>query len=212
MSDQPDWEKLRENFSDVLASDREEDTQSFLAKHQQLLLAAFGDIWTVNECIPKFRFGTEFISDFVIITGQSCRYEVTLIELEPPTAIPFTKQGKYARRLNDAMGQINDWLAWIHNNDSYFRSRISAAMQNEYGSKQISNPIVQSDLFVSCKIIIGRRSNMSREDDIRRTTLFRQAHRQLEIVPYDRLLDRAVPIDDKAARRFGLPRNNDRLE
>ena len=81
-------------FHDALNNSREEDVQQYLTSHCDVLLAAFGSHWRVNECIPKFRFGTDYVSDFVIVTGQSYTYDIVLVELEPPTERPFTKEGK----------------------------------------------------------------------------------------------------------------------
>lgn len=128
------------NFETVIESSKEEDVQSYLSKNRQILLAAFGNHWMVNECIPKFRFGNEYVSDFVIVTGQSFSYDITLVELEPPTERPFTQAGKFAKRLNDAIGQVNDWFAWIHDNEDYFRKSLSRAMKNGYGARQIERP------------------------------------------------------------------------
>lgn len=181
----------------VLLSSREEDVQKYLASDLGLLLAAFGDRWHVNECIPKFRFGNEFISDFVIVTGQSFRYKITLIELEPPTEPPFTKAGKYAKRLNDALGQVNDWLTWIHDNDAYFRASLAKAMKSEYGASEVDRPMQFGDRLLVCtKIIIGRRAMMSLEDNKRRATISDQTKDAVEILPYDRLLEISRKMSD----------------
>src|SRR5436305_691226 len=105
---------------EILKSSREEDAQEYLAGHPEILLSAFTLRWRVRECIPKFRFGAEFVSDFVLVEGQSWRYHITLIELEPPTEKVYTRDGKFAKRLNGAIGQISDWLNWIDENESYF--------------------------------------------------------------------------------------------
>ena len=182
-------------FNTVLQSSREEDVQRYLSQNLDIILATFGDDWVVNECIPKFRFGNEFISDFVVVTGQSFHYQVTLIELEPPTEKPFTKDGKYAKRLNDALGQINDWFGWIHDNSDYFLQSLSRSMNDEYEASQISadhssfKRLRERRTLVSAKIVIGRRDMLTEEDDKRRATIFAQTNRDIEILPYDRIVD-----------------------
>ena len=206
-------EIVMRKFEDVIQSSREEDVQSYLSDNQNILLAAFGDGWAVNECIPKFRFGNEYVSDFVIVTGQSFSYDITLVELEPPTEQPFTKAGKFAKRLNDAIGQVNDWFAWIHENEDYFRKSLSKAMKNSYGARQIEKPHRNERLgfpdenrhrnFVSAKIVIGRREMLTEEDNKRRATIYSQTHKGIEILHFDRL----IKLEDRI-NNVGANRNN----
>ena len=184
-------------FAEVVESPREEDVQQYLTENPHILLAAFGSHWAVNECIPKFRFGTEYVSDFVIVTGQSFSYDITLIELEPPTERPFTKAGKFAKRLNNAIGQVNDWFAWIHENEDYFRKSLSKEMKDGYGASQITFPGGPGGLerrsrhrdFICAKIVIGRREMLTEDDDKRRATILHQTQKGIEILPFDRLLE-----------------------
>ena len=179
--------ELVAKFNQVLKSNHEEEVQSFLKSHPQILLNTFGDRWVVNDCLPKFKFGNEYVSDFVLVTGQSGRYEVTLIELEPPTERPFTQTGSYGRRLNGAINQITDWLGWIHSNEHFFRTSLSNKMIDRYGRDQVAQT---GRLFIKSRVVIGRRSMMSDSDNRRRATLFDHHKGMLEVVPYDRLLER----------------------
>ena len=178
------------SLKDIILSSKEEDSQAYLAAHPQILLSAFAKQWDVNELIPKFRFGTEFVSDFVIVSGQSFSYSIYLIELEPPTINPFNKDGIPSQRLNKAMGQIYDWLDWIRKNEGYFKESLYSKMDNEYGKEQIRS---SRRFFVSSKIIIGQRNHMTEKDNHTRATI--REERKLEIVPYDRLVD----IEEKCA-------------
>jgi hypothetical protein len=179
------------HFKNILNSSKEEDVQSFLKNNSKILLSTFANDWVVNECIPKFRFGNEFISDFVIVSGQSFSYDIILIELEPPTSKPFTKQGVYAKRLNQALAQINEWNSWIENNLDYFRNSLSKQMEHGYGINQLTGMDLKKRgrEFISSKIIIGKRSMYSEEDNKNRATLYSQTSKKIEILPYDRLLE-----------------------
>lgn len=189
-----------DSFRQVLASSREEDVQQFLANNTSILLAAFGGQpgATVSECLPKFRFGSEFVSDFVIVTGHSYHYDIVLLELEPPTERPFTKAGRYARRTNGAIAQITDWLSWIYQHDDYFRSALAAQLTNKYGALQIKYPRGPMNYkihqFVSAKIVIGRRNMLDERNDAHRGVLLQQTEKRIELVHYDRLLDIASAI------------------
>ncbi len=177
-----------DTLSEILDNSREEVVQKYFEQKPSILLAAFGDRWNVNECIPKFKFGNEFVSDFVIVSGQSFSYNITLIELEPPTERIFTQAGKYGKRLNDSIGQLNDWLSWINDNMDYFKRSIAKKIKSGYGASQIVD-LQTRRLFVSTKIIIGRRSMLTEEDNKRRATILAQTNKTLEIIPFDRLVE-----------------------
>jgi hypothetical protein len=179
---------------EILKSKREEDVQKYLTRHPEILLNAFTLPWRVRECIPKFRFGAEFVSDFVLVEGQSYRYHITLIELEPPTERIFTQAGKFAKRLNDAIGQISDWFNWIHENEHYFRQSLSKLVASTYGSRQIQRsregiPVGNRRHIIEAKIIIGRRSFLTEEDNKRKETIYDSTSGRIEIIPYDRLVE-----------------------
>lgn len=175
-------------FREILVDNREETVQKYLQQNPIILNSAFGLKWAANECFPKFKFGNEFISDFVIISGQSYSYDITLIEIEPPTEKIFTKNGKYAKRLNEAIGQCNDWLSWINENVEYFKTSVSKKFKDGYKAYEMQ-PQFMHRIFVSCKIIIGRRNMLTDDDNKRRATIFAQSNKTLEIVPYDRLVE-----------------------
>lgn len=178
---------LVDEFTNILSSSKEEDTHQFLAKNEWILKDAFGTRFIVNECFSKFRLGNSYITDFLIVSGQSGYYEITLIELEPPTAKPFKNNGAYALRLNQANKQINEWLTWCENYNQLLRDSISKQMKSKYGAEQIKNN--SKRIFIKSKIIIGRRSMLSEDDNNMRNVILSQTNQRLEILPYDRLLD-----------------------
>lgn len=196
-----DLRGVRDEFETILQSPREEDSQRFLVANPWILTTALAPPALgghPQDCIAKFRFGNEFVSDFVIVYGSSYHYDVILIELEPPTERPFTKDGKYANRLNGALAQVSDWQAWIYENETFFRRSLALLMSSKYAAGQvggreyersIATPGIRGRFFTSSKVIVGRRSMLSRRDNERRATVLDQSNKRLEIVPYDRLLD-----------------------
>jgi hypothetical protein len=184
------------DFATVLQSLGEDTVQKYLTYNSHVVLAAFGSQWAVNECIPQFQLGTDYVSDFVVVTGQSFHYDITLVKLESPFDPPFTQEGRRNQRLNTALEEVNDWFSWIHENEDYFLRSLTKVMSNGYGANQIANS--RQNRFrdngryrelVSAKIVIGRRSMLTEDDNKRRATILDQTSRRIEILPYDRLLE-----------------------
>ena len=174
-------------LDELLDNSKEEILQQYLEQHKKILIAAFGQPeWVYNFVLPKFKFGSDYISDFVVFTGQSYSYWIKLIELEPSTSQVFTKQGDYAQRLNHAIKQVDEWSDWIKRNEPYFRDCLHKALQKEYPS--FSETLDYTRRFiVSSKIVIGRRATLSVDDNKRRAQEYEKSN--LDIITYDRLVD-----------------------
>ena len=174
-------------LDELLDKSKEEILQQYLEQHKKILIAAFGQPeWVYNFVLPKFKFGSDYISDFVVFTGQSYSYWIKLIELEPSTSQVFTKQGDYAQRLNHAIKQVDEWSDWIKRNEPYFRDCLQKALQKEYPS--FSETLDYTRRFiVSSKIVIGRRATLSVDDNKRRAQEYEKSN--LDIITYDRLVD-----------------------
>ena len=189
-------------LDELLDNSKEEILQQYLEQHKKILIAAFGQPeWVYNFVLPKFKFGSDYISDFVVFTGQSYSYWIKLIELEPSTSQVFTKQGDYAQRLNHAIKQVDEWSDWIKRNEPYFRDCLQKALQKEYPS--FSETLDYTRRFiVSSKIVIGRRATLSVDDNKRRAQEYEKSN--LDIITYDRLVDieQKITQTDKEGKPF----------
>lgn len=172
---------------ELLECNKEEPIQKYLENNPQILVAVFGmPEWAYNIVIPKFQFGSDYSSDFVIITGQSYSYWIYLVELEPATEKLFTKNGDYARRLNHAIKQVDEWEDWINRNESYFKSSLLKAIKKIDSSFEETFDHTRR-FIVSKNIIIGRRYMLTPDDNKRRAIERRE--KGIDIVTYDRLVE-----------------------
>lgn len=177
-------------FARLLEQDREEPLQAFLSQNPRILLDTLPERFgTVS--LPKFRFGTAYVSDYVLVGGGSGRIFVTLVELEPATARAFTKKGTFAARLNEAIRQVNSWASWIDENEMYFRATLHDALlkANPTFVRIVGSPRdTRTTLLIDSKIVIGRSYALSEDANRARRQLYKRTSRSLEIVHYDRLL------------------------
>ena len=192
-------------LKDILDDKREETVQKYLEDNKKILIAAFGmPEWYYNIVIPKFRFGSNYVSDFVIITGQSYSYWINLVELEPPTVNLFTREGDYAKRLNHAIKQVDEWKDWINKYENYFKDSLVQAIKSIDSSFDESFDYTRR-FIISKSIVIGRRSTLSSEDNKRR--VIEREKSGLDIATYDRLVDvenRIMDIENRGGnfKRF----------
>jgi hypothetical protein len=142
-------------------------------------------------CLSKFRFGQDFVSDFLLVKLWSTITDIVLVELEPPFERPFNRDGRYSKRLNSAIQQVTSWSAWIRENRQFFHDSVlrEAASVNPSCVSSLTRRI-QYDMLYS-KIVIGRRVMMTDADDSRRASLYLDSRGGIEILPYDRLLEAA---------------------
>jgi len=180
----------------LLGTKGEAAAQRYLAKHPEILLGAFtASGFPLGQwLLPKFRFGSDFVSDFVVLS-PSCQvtgyFDVVLVELESPMARIFTKQGRLGKQLNDAMRQLDEWLVWVCENRSYFVRSLQKAItiMTGAGFGPESPQHVKDILGLSARVVIGRRSMLSSQDNKRRAAISMITTGQVAIVPYDRLVD-----------------------
>ncbi len=177
----------------------------------RVLLAAFGARRIVNECVPNLPLGHDCQCDAIIISGQSYRYDVVLVELAPLSANVFTPAGEFSTELEHAIQNVENCLAWVDDNTEQFLVTLSKAMKNRYGARQIlrkTGPLWQSAKhgrrFTSAKIVIGRAESFPENMDTIQLALSGQT---LEITSYRKLQEgmRRVREQERTAFEFRLP-------
>jgi hypothetical protein len=188
---------LRDDFKDLLAKDgTEEDIQQFLSEHPRILARGFIDM--AGFIVPKFKFGAEYISDFLIADWRQT-WCTALVELEPKEAKAFNKNGTPAKRLSQAMKQLAEWNQWIENHNQYFQERLEPHIEklishlksahSRYADftgflRQLRNRGSTANV-----VIIGRRGEDFPKEQERRGALSRFTGNNIEILSYDWLLD-----------------------
>ncbi|WP_080427628.1 Shedu anti-phage system protein SduA domain-containing protein [Burkholderia ubonensis] len=158
-----DVSKLQ-NVLDV--AEREEDVQHFLQENPKYLIQHLGG-GHGRWIIPKQRFGSEHVTDFMIGDRDSMGFHWQAVELESPLAKMFTRAGDPSARLTHAIRQIQDWRLWLSTNQNY-----AARARDEDGLG-----LTDIDPNVQGLILMGRR--VTESDATRRRR--RQMSRDLDI-------------------------------
>ncbi len=160
---------LLEQFERLLQSapTREEELHQFLIRHPIVLDPL------ASEVISKHALGTEFITDFVI---KRLNDEYILVEIEKSTDRIFTQSGRLHSQLTDAISQVRDFQAWIHDNIAYARNRLPGIRRPEG------------------LVVIGRSSQLNPQDRVRldEENFSRRGH--VRIVTFDELLEQARTV------------------
>ena len=190
-------------FEQLIADERlEEPLQKFLGVHKELLVSTFNIGAHLPTVFPKFELGDELIPDFVMVGHRSSwSWDVDLIEIEPAILNEplFNRKGQTTSRLRIAEGQIEQWQMWMEKHRYHFATRMLEKLK-EIGAwdakpeyYQLSDGAHQ-DMIVWYRIIIGRRRDFQGEADEYRRNKYRSTNNSVEIVTWDRLLDKAKQL------------------
>lgn len=126
-----------------------------------------------------------------------------LIEIEPSILDRrlFNKKRQSAGRLREAEGQVTQWQQWMQiNGESIFVPKALRELKKIHAWNDHtqfynpSSPMYQS-MLISYRIIIGRRRDFGDHGDRYRINTWEQSGRRVEIVPWDRLLDKVRLLD-----------------
>jgi hypothetical protein len=144
--------------------------QSYLSRHPAFFLRML-PYGRQAEIYDRPKLGSEYIPDFLLNIENSQGKCWACVELESPIHNPLTARGNISSKLNEAIGQINDWREWLKNNIAY--------AQKELALKGINSNL-------NTWIIIGRRQNFNERQKRRYVAL---KNLGINVLSYDRLLD-----------------------
>ena len=166
---------LADRFEMVLdTAVREEDVQQFLTENPFLLAEQLPHC---HHVIPKFRFGGEYVCDFLLPEMASSGTTWVLVELEPVNAQLVTASGQLAERVRVGLQQVRDWRDWLLNNrDMAIRPR----SKNGLGFGEIES--------VWGWLVVGRRTQVSSRFNQLRSQVLNDSN--IEIMTFDRILER----------------------
>jgi len=178
---------------------------------------AFNRAWNYHTCIPEFQLGSEFRSDFVILSAHSVHWHAIFIELKDYKAKLYSKDGNPTKPLRQAQRQISDWREWIRVNEPYLRQRLALILEKDdalpiwpydipnyrkgYTSGAAEIADIKNYVEYGFHIVIGRSSSLTPEEREYR-------HKDCswgrpEVATYDRLLTMARRVDEAESRRRG---------
>jgi hypothetical protein len=165
---------LAGRFEDAISNaQREEELQEFFTRHPFILSEQLPH---GTHVVPKFRFGGEYVSDFLISEITSGGTFWILVELEPVNAGLVTKGGQLSQRVREGVQQVRDWRSWLERNRDLASRPVS---QHGLGLGNIEG--------VWGWVIVGRRSEVTlRFNELRREV---SAESSIDIMTYDRLLE-----------------------
>ncbi len=137
-----------------------------------------------NHVIAELSFGTEYRADFVAVGSYSGGCNVHFVELEGPDERLFTKTGRMAKKLNEAVSQIHSWKCFVEKDRSTILKELSRSMKKKelvFGPSNLElmdntgKPIYHPDLWIdfTYHIIIGRRSGLNNSELEKKASFFR---------------------------------------
>ncbi len=128
---QPSLEQIKKYAELVLKNENEEQFQVFLAQNDNLLIrAALRSEESILGIISKPPIGNNKIADFAIVSVNQGSSRILLVEIENPNDRLFTKKNTPALKLQNALGQVNDWEDYITKHKESFIKSIFEIFKN----------------------------------------------------------------------------------
>jgi len=195
----------------ILESDKgEREIHEFLKKHNVLIVTAFNRAWNFYVCVPEFKLGSEFRSDFLILSAHSGHWHAIFIELKDFKTRLYNKNGTPTKPFQKAQNQIKNWREWIRINEQYLRQSFSNILEKKKapaiwpypienhtkGYSSGASEIIDMKSYIDFYYhsVIGRSATLTQEE-----REFRQKDTTwggAEVATYDRLLTMAKRVDD----------------
>jgi hypothetical protein len=138
-------------------------------------LAAFNRAWNTHHVIPEFRVGTDFRSDFLILSAHSGAWIATFIELESHRVGLYRRDGVKTRSLSVAERQIAEWKHYVKRFESVMRHQLAAVLRRKRecawcsvgerfksGADEITSP--DTSVYYYYHVVIGRSSSLTEEE------------------------------------------------
>jgi hypothetical protein len=198
-------------FAKVLSLDPDEESlQQFLATHPRMLLGLFGEGGDSDQAfLTKPPIGTRFNGDFAVLNVSQGGCAISLVEIEPSKEPIFTKKLTPARRLQGAIGQVQNWAQWIdRNKPTFVREMVDLAKRVPLYPAEAPNHSVRlwepdhieqawltfggfDSTVIRYAIIIGRWARITDEERQRLLFLNQDERRKQIIYTYDQVARRS---------------------
>ena len=194
--------QLYNEFKSLLDEPVEEARlQSFLEEHPNIIVSTFYQGAQYPVVFPKFRLANELIPDFVMIGHRSAAsWDVDLIEIKPAILNEklFNSQRQPTGHLRTAEGQVTRLQVWIERTREFFvRQAIDKILEEHaWDNSPFFSAATRNDIsfMVWYRIVIGRRTDFNTWGNRYRTSKLIETINRVEIVTWDRLLDKAKQL------------------
>jgi TIR domain len=182
-------ERAAQELRELLLNNDLQAIRGWFLSNGYALAALFGRLWHVHEAIPRFEIGNDQ-ADFVVINGQSYRYEISLIMLGSPS----WKRVKTEELLAESE-RLEGLLRWCRAHGEKFRWSLALRMASSYGAQQIAPVNMGGDrdppyeLEIDAKLLCGRREEYGPNENSFRSGIYKNTNHDVDIISYDRVVD-----------------------
>jgi hypothetical protein len=189
-------ESAHRELEKIVAEGDRDKIYNWFSSNGYALAALFGRLWAVSEAVPQFPVGKE-IADFLVINGQSGRYELSLIVLGN-TSWSIEDEGIARREAQ----RLEGMLKWCRKHEKAVRHALAIKMASTYGADQIAPvdrgrwtpSVYRHHLEIDAKLLLGRRSDFGEEENNLRHGIYNETKHGVDIISYDRVLNAVEKI------------------
>nr|WP_246732173.1 Shedu anti-phage system protein SduA domain-containing protein [Rhizobium laguerreae] len=165
---------------------REQEVQDFLEEHTELIptISEVSAQVHMNSIISKFPLARGMITDYVFLTRNSGRWEITLVELEVPEKpiyLADVDRPSFSSDFTRAEAQVRQWKRYVENN----RTQVIEALR----------PIMKPDMDppnpveFRYQLIIGRSDTKNLTTERKEDFNKHQRESGIQVMTYDRVIN-----------------------
>jgi len=199
--------KYEKELTELLDSAKgERQVHAYLKEHSDLIVRAFNQAWNAKHIVSEFKVGTDFRSDFLILSADSGSWHAIFIELESHSARLYAPDGRPSKALQVAQRQLAEWGAYAGRHEDVLRHQFSEILRplnvgsqcsvaGTYGSAAEEIRDRHTVVHFHYHIVIGRSRNLSAEEQRYRQQDY-QCWGGMPIATYDRLIHFARRTDE----------------
>lgn len=190
----------------LMTAKGERHIHAYLKNHSDLILRAFNCAWNSKHIVSEFKVGTDFRSDFLILSADSGSWHAIFIELESHRARLYNPNGRATKALQVAQAQIAEWQDYVRRYENVLRHQFAEILRRldvgsqcsvagMFGSAAEEIESRRTVVHYDYHILIGRSRYLSTAERERRQQDC-QFWGGMRIATYDRLIHFARSSDE----------------
>lgn len=181
-------EILADEFNNLLNGANTSKLYDWLSNNSYVLAGLLGRLRSVSEAIRDFKLDEGNSINFMVVNGQSFRYEFSAVKVIEGSASSYSETD-----LISEADKLKQFIKECYSRNDRFKGLVALRLCDGYGASQIMESESMSHHCrgrseINGKILIGRRAEYDESINNLREKLYKN-NPSIEVISYDRIVD-----------------------